>query len=343
MPQQGRFDLSLQEIAARLGGDVLGDSATRVNQVATLLSACAGQIAFLANPKYRSQLAETRAAAVVVAPADAEATALPRIVTANPYVYYARLAALLNPPQLPAAGIDPSAVCASELPASACVGPQVSIGHNVELGEGVAIHAGCVIGDNVRIGAGSIIYPNVTIYEGCRFGDNVIVHSGTVIGADGFGFAPEGGKWVKIPQLGGVVIGNDVEIGANTTIDRGALDDTTIGDGCKIDNLVQIAHNCVIGEYSVIAGCTGIAGSTKIGPRCILGGAVMVVGHIEIAGGTTVSGGSLVMKSIRKPGLYTSVFPLSEHEDWIHNAAHIRNLSRLAERIAKLEKIISNK
>ena len=332
------FALKLSEIAAQLGGDVLGDGQTLVRRVATLASAGAGDIAFLANRKYRGQLQSTQAAAVILAPAVADEFSGPRIVTANPYAYYARVATLLNPMRQGFSGIHPSAVVASALPASAAVGSHVSIGKGVVLGEGVVLHPGCVIGDDVVIGDGSVLYPNVTIYHGCRIGKRAIIHSGAVIGADGFGFAPDGKDWIKIPQIGAVLVGDDVEIGANTTVDRGALDDTVIGDGCKIDNLVQIAHNCNIGANSVLAGCTGIAGSVTLGEHCIVGGAGMISGHVTLAPGTTISGGSLVMKSIKQPGLYTSVFPLDNHEDWVRNAAHIRRLSHLAERVSELEK-----
>ena len=330
--------LTLAEIAARLGGDLFGDGETPIARVATLASATAGDIAFLANRKYRHQLATTRASAVIVAPASANDYFGPRIVTPNPYAYYARVATLLNPLRIGFAGIHPSAVIASPVPADIAVGPHVSIGQRVLIGSGVVIHAGCVIGDDVALGEGSILYPRVTIYDGCRLGKRAIIHSGAVIGADGFGFAPDGMDWIKIPQIGAVVIGDDVEIGANTTVDRGALDDTIIGDGCKIDNLVQVAHNCHIGPRSVLAGCTGIAGSVTLGEHCIVGGAGMISGHVTLAAGTTISGGSLVMKSITQPGLYTSVFPLDTHEEWVRNAAHIRRLSRLAERVTELEK-----
>jgi UDP-3-O-[3-hydroxymyristoyl] glucosamine N-acyltransferase len=259
-------------------------------------------------------------------------------VAANPYAYYARVASLLNPVTQGFSGIHPSAVVSSALSASVAVGSHVSIGKEVTLGERVVIHPGCVIGDEVVIGDDSVLYPNVTIYHGCHIGKRAIIHSGAVIGADGFGFAPDGRDWIKIPQIGAVVIGDDVEIGANTTVDRGALDDTVIGDGCKIDNLVQIAHNCNIGAYSVLAGCTGIAGSVTLGEHCIVGGAGMISGHVTLAPGTTISGGSLVMKNITQPGLYTSVFPIDSHDEWVRNAAHIRRLSHLAERVSELEK-----
>lgn len=338
MPETGGIVLTLAEIAARLGGDVLGDGTTQIRRVATLASAGAGEIAFLANPKYRSQLATTGAAAVILAPKVADAFAGPRLVIANPYAAYARVAALLNPSPAVVPGVHPSAVVESVVPASVSIGPGVSIGRNVRLGERVVIRAGCVIDDEVEIGAGSLLYPRVSVYRGCRIGERAIVHSGAVIGADGFGFAPDAGTWVKIPQVGIVAIGNDVEIGANTTVDRGALDDTVIGDGCKIDNQVQIAHNCRIGAHSVIAGCAGIAGSVTLGERCIIGGAAMLAGHLSLAAGTTVSGGSFVTKSIKEPGVYTSLFPLDEHDEWARNASLVRRLPRLVERLGAIEK-----
>jgi len=338
MPRQGRISLPLADIAARLGGDVLGDAETTISQVAPLATAGAGEIAFLSNLKYKGQLLATRASAVIVPPAFADATPLPRIVAANPYAYYARLATLLNPDEKPLPGVHPSAASASAVPPSASIGPHVVIGRDVVLGDGVTIHAGCVIGDGVEIGAGSVLHPNVTIYANCVVGANAIIHSGAVIGADGFGFAPDQGRWVKIPQIGRVVIGNDVEIGANTSIDRGALDDTVIGHGVKLDNQIQIGHNCIIGDHSVIAGCVGIAGSTRIGKGCMLGGAAMILGHLEIADGTVISPGSMVMKSIARAGKYTALFPLEEHDRWLHNAAQVRHLARLAERVAELEK-----
>lgn len=338
MLQSAAPSYTLAEIAARLGGDVLGDGEIRISRVASLATAGAGEISFLANRKYRSQLQSTRAAAVILTPDAAAGYDGARIVCANPYAYYARVATLLNPVHVSFAGVHTSAVLASPVPASAAIGPQVSIGRDVCLGENVVIHAGCVIGDAVTIGNGAVLYPNVTIYHGCVLGQRVIIHSGTVIGADGFGFAPDGKAWIKIPQIGVVRIGDDVEIGANTTVDRGALEDTVIGEGCKIDNLVQIAHNCQIGPYSVLAGCTGVAGSVTLGEHCVVGGAGMITGHLSIAAGTTISAGSLVMKSINEAGRYTGVFPIDTHDDWVRNAAHIRRLAKLADRVAELEK-----
>ena len=342
MPAAAGVELSLADIAARLGGDVFGDPKTLIRQVATLASAGAGEIGFLTNLKYKSQLKTTKAAAVIVSVEFADAVDLPRIVTKNPYAYYARLATLLNPRTIAAPGVHPSAYCASDLPPDVTIGPNASIGAGVILGQGVVVHAGCVLGDGVKLGSGSVLYPNVSIYAGCEIGQNAIIHSGVVIGADGFGFAPDAGQWVKIPQIGRVIIGDDVEIGASTTVDRGALDDTLIGDGCKIDNQIQIGHNCVIGKHCVIAACAAIAGSVTLQDNVIVGGAAMIAGHVTIASGAVISGGSLVMKNITKPGQYTSVFPLEEHSHWLHNAAQIRHLAKLAERVSELEKMLKN-
>ena len=343
MASRDEFSFTLAEIAAQLGGDVLGDAQTRIVRVAALASAGEGDIAFLSNPKFRDQLASCKASAVILRADAAADFSGARIVTANPYAYYARLATLLNPYESGFSGVHPSAALESPVPASAAIGPHVSIGKGVRLGEGVVINAGCVIGDGAAIGDGAVLYPRVTVYHHCQIGQRCIIHAGAVIGADGFGFAPDGQDWVKIPQIGRVLIGNDVEIGANTTIDRGALDDTIIEDGCKLDNLVHIGHNCVIGRNSAIAGCVGIAGSTVFGEHCIVGGAGMISGHLNIVAGTTISGGSTLMKSIAKPGVYTSVFPIDTHEEWLRNASHLRRLSKLADRIADLEKILKQK
>ena len=343
MASLGKVVLTLADIAAQLGGDVLGDSQTPVSRVAPVATAGEGEITFLANPKFRSQLSACRASAVILRPDVASEFSGPRIVTANPYAYYARVATLLNPYQSGLSGVHASAVVDSPVPGSVVIGPNVYVGKDVVLGENVVINAGCVIGDGASIGAGTLLHANVTVYFGCDIGRRCIIHSGTVIGSDGFGFAPEGQSWIKIPQIGKVVIGDDVEIGANTAIDRGALEDTVIGDGCKLDNQVHVAHNCRIGANTVLAGCVGIAGSTVFGEHCIVGGASMISGHLNIAAGTTISGGTTVMKSILNPGVYTSVFPLDTHEEWLRNASHIRRLSKLAERVSELEKKLKEK
>jgi len=335
---------TLADLVARFGGELAGDGATLIERVGTLEGAGPGCITFLANPKYASRLADCRASAVIVAPSARERTALPRIVTPDPYVYFARVSQLLNPPRAVSPGVDASAVVASSVPDSVSVGACASIGEGVVLGEGVVIGPGCHIGDGVRIGAGSVLAANVTIYAGCVLGERCIVHSGAVIGADGFGFARErDGRWVKIPQVGRVVIGDDVEIGANTTIDRGALEDTVIGNDVKLDNQIQIAHNVRIGDHTAIAGCVGIAGSTTIGARCMIGGQAGVIGHLEICDDVIVSAGTLITKSIREPGVYTGNLPQQAHADWVRNFAHLRHLDSLADRIRRLEQLLADR
>lgn len=332
--------MRLDEIVARLGGFVEGDASVVVSQVATLTSATSGQIAFLANPKYRQQLHTTKASAVILPPQFSADTSLPRIVHPNSYAYYARLVSLLSPAPLRPLGIHPSAVVHSQIPPSACIGEKVVIGCNTKIGENVTLYPGCVIGDGVSIGEDSVFYPNVVVYCDCIIGERAVIQAGAIIGGDGFGFAKDGEQWIKIPQIGRVIIGNDVEIGANTSIDRGALDDTVIGDGVKLDNQIQIAHNVTIGNHVAMAGCVGVAGSTKIGHRCTVGGAGMIIGHLELADDVHISAGSMVTKNLRQPGKYTSIFPLEAHDTWLRNAAQIKRLARLAERVAELEKKI---
>ncbi len=330
--------MQLEQIVARLGGRLVGDGDVEIRQVASLASAEQGEIAFLSNPKYRLQLKNTRASAVIVSQKNAEDTEIPRIVHANPYAYYARVVGLLNPPPARALGVHPSAVVLSRCPPSVSIQANVVVGQRVVLGENVTLHPGCVIGDEVSIGDDTIVHPNAVIYPRCVIGARTIIHAGAVIGSDGFGFAREGERWIKIPQIGRVVIGDDVEIGANTSIDRGALDDTVIGDGVKLDNQIQIAHNVRIGEHSAMAGCVGIAGSTTFGKRCTVGGAGMISGHLEIADDVHVSGGTLVARDLKQAGHYTSVYPLEAHADWLRNAVHIKRLAKLSGRLAELEK-----
>ncbi len=344
MPSVGCLSLSLRDIAAQLGGDVLGDADIRISQVASLQSAAADQIAFLANPKYRAQLMSSAASAFILPPNLADVFDKPRIITPNPYAYYARVATLLNPPKLFTARIDSSAVISSSFDgvSGLHIEAHVAIGKNVTLGDDVTLLAGVVLGDNVKVGAGTVLHPGVVVYRDCQIGSRCILHAGAVIGADGFGFAPDQGKWVKIPQIGRVIIGDDVEIGAKTTVDRGALDDTVIGDGSKLDNQIQVGHNCVIGQNTVISGCTAIAGSTRIGSGCMIGGAAMITGHLSICDGAIISAGTFVAKNITKPGQYTSVFPVESHEKWLQNASQIRHLGKLAERVSQLEKQLKN-
>ena len=330
--------LTLKDIVARLGGEAVGEAAAPLTGVATLDSAGPGDIAFLANPKYRARLATTRAGAVIVGPGDRDAASMPRIVSDNPYAYYAKTVALFHPEEPAQPGIHPFAQvdASANVDAFAEIGPFVVVGPGATIGKGARIGAHCVVEEGVSIGAGTRLHPRVTIYRGCSLGARCIVHSGAVIGADGFGMAREAGAWLKIPQVGAVRIGDDVEIGANTTIDRGALDDTVIEEGVKLDNLIQVAHNCRIGAHTVIAGCTGISGSVTIGKHCMIGGGVGFVGHIEICDRVTISGMTLITKSITQPGTYTSGIPFMPHAEWLRNAAHLRHLDDLARAVRKL-------
>ena len=331
--------VTLTELIAHFGGELVGDGARIVSQIAPLDRAQPDEISFVSQSKYLPQLAGTHAGAVIL-PVDArDATDLPRILTPNPYLYFARVSALLNPPLRPPAGIHPLATVAAdaEIAADVCIAAGAVIGSGARIGARTVIGANSVVGDHVRIGADCLLHANVTLYHGCEVGERCILHAGCVIGADGFGFAPNEGKWEKIPQIGRVLIGNDVEVGAGTTIDRGALEDTVIEEGVKLDNLIQIAHNVYIGAHTAIAACTGIAGSAKIGRHCMIGGAAMIVGHVEIADGTRISTNTLITKSLPKSGTYTSALPFSEHETWQKNAVHMRNLDKLVRRIKQLE------
>ena len=334
-----RVSYSLREIAAQLGGEVLGDGEVTVSRMASLASAKSGEISFLSDSKYRSLLATTGASAVIVGNEARDATSLPRIVTENPYAYFARVSSLLNPVMAAERGIHATAVIdpTASIPASASIAAHCYVGRYARIGENVVIGPGSVIGDYVRLDDNSCLHANVTIYAGCELGKNCVLSSGVVIGADGFGYAEADGKWVKIPQIGRVMIADDVEIGANTAIDRGALDDTVIEEGVKLDNLIQIGHNCRIGAHSVIAGCVGIAGSARIGRHCRIGGAAMILGHLEIADGVTVSPGSMITRSLAKADTYTALMPFQSHDKWLKMAAHLRHLDDMWTRFAQME------
>ena len=335
-----RTSYTLQELAGRFGGEVLGEPATRVHQVATLENAATGTLAFLANPRYLPQLKATGASAVLLGVAMRDATPLPRIVCEDPYVYFARVSTLLNPPRRAVAGVHATAVVdpSARVAPDAEIGARAVVGREAHIGAGAIVGPGCVLGDRVHIGLETRLHAHVTIYNDCVLGDRVVVHSGAVIGADGFGIAMDAGRWIKIPQIGRVVIGNDVEIGANTTIDRGAIDDTVIEEGVKLDNQIQIAHNVRIGAHTAIAACVGIAGSTRIGRHCRIGGAAGLAGHITIADGVEISGYTAVTKSIHQPGVYSGLYPFEANRDWRRNAIHLRHLAELAERLRSLEK-----
>jgi UDP-3-O-[3-hydroxymyristoyl] glucosamine N-acyltransferase len=340
---------TLQEIVASLGGQVdIGthtDAATvKVSRLASLAQAQSAAIAFFNDTKYTQSLQATQAAAVILRPEHRHLTMLPCILTDNPYAYFAKLSALMNPPRQYVNHVHASAAIGFDtpLPSELTVDAMVSIGDRVRLGRNVRIGAGCVIEDDVTIGAHTVLEPRVVVKHGTVIGSHCHLFSGCVIGNDGFGYAEELGQWVKIPQIGRVVIGDHVDIGANTTVDRGALDDTVIEDGVKLDNLIQVAHNVRIGAHTVIAGCVGIAGSAVIGAHCKIGGAAMILGHLHIVDGVTISPGSMIMRSIQQAGTYTALMPFQKHEDWLRTAANIRHLEQHNLKLKQLEQAISN-
>jgi UDP-3-O-[3-hydroxymyristoyl] glucosamine N-acyltransferase len=337
-------ELRLADVVAALGGDLVGDAQTPIDRLGTLESATPTTLAFLANPKYRAQLGTTGAAAVIVAPEQRD-DAVRRgaaIVTPDPYLYFARLtqwwAARHRVP--PAAGVHASASVDAQavLGAGVHVGAFAVVEAGVTLADGAVIGPHCVVGRDARVGAGTRLVARVTLGESCAIGARGIVHPGAVVGADGFGFAPHDGRWEKIEQLGAVTIGDDVEIGANSCIDRGALGDTTIGDGVKLDNLIQIGHNVRIGAHTAMAGCVGIAGSATIGAHCTVGGGAIVLGHLSIADHVHVSAATVITRSIAKPGHYSGVFPFDDNAAWEKNAATLRQLHALRERLRALER-----
>jgi len=339
----------LSDLVERLGGQIIGAADLVVVGIAPLEHADSNSITFLTNPKLRKKACETAAAAIIIKNSDAEfvkqsqyAGAL--IVVDNPYAWFARAAqwfeAKNRRPAVP--GIHPSASVdpAANVAASAFIGPLVCIEAGATIGEYVQIDAGCFIGHDTQIGAHSRLHANVTVHYGCRIGQRAIFYSGAVIGSDGFGFANEAGRWIKIPQTGGVQIGDDVEIGANTCIDRGALSDTVLEDGVKLDNQIQIGHNCHIGANTAMAGCVGVAGSAVIGRNCTFGGAAMVLGHLTIADNVHISSGSMVSRSISEPGQYTGFYPLAKNADWEKSAVIVRNLEALRDKVRAMEKTI---
>lgn len=329
-----------QDLADRFGLQVHGDPSTVIHGVATLAHAGPGQLTFLANPRYRAQLAESRAAIVVLRADDAEAAPGTALVAKDPYTTFAKIGALFETVPLREPGIHPSAVIdpSAQVAASAHVGPFVSIGARSVVGENCIIGAGSIIGEDCSLDTGCELIARVTLVTRVRLGKRVRIHPGAVLGADGFGLAMDAGHWIKVPQLGGVRIGDDCEIGANTCVDRGALEDTVLEEDVRLDNLVQIAHNCHIGAHSAIAGCTGIAGSARIGRYCLLGGAVGVVGHLEICDHVVVTGKSVVRNSITEPGEYSSGTPLTDNRTWRKNAARFKQLDSLARRVLAVSK-----
>ncbi|MDK9421449.1 UDP-3-O-(3-hydroxymyristoyl)glucosamine N-acyltransferase [Pectobacterium carotovorum] len=338
------YSIRLDALAQQLDAQLHGDGDIVITGVASMHSAKAGQITFLSDSRYREQLAGTQASVVVLTEADLPYCQVAALVVKNPYLTYARMAQLLDTTPQPATDIAPSAVIAPD----ATLGQNVSVGANAviesgaQLGDGVVIGPGCFIGKDARIGAGTRLWANVTIYHRVELGEHCLIQSGTVIGSDGFGYANDRGNWVKIPQLGTVRIGDRVEIGASTTIDRGALDDTVIGNGVIIDNQCQIAHNVVIGDNTAVAGGVIMAGSLKIGRYCMIGGASVINGHMEICDKVTVTGMGMVMRPITEPGVYSSGIPLQPNKVWRKTAALVMNIDEISKRLKAVERKVDN-
>ena len=333
-------DANLQELAGLIGGRVHGDPDVSICGIATLELAQKTDLSFFSNRKYHQYLTATQAAVVILHPDDVEQCPTNAIVSDDPYLAYAKIAAYLTENQSRKLFISDSAVIADDVK----IGENVSIGEYVVIGQGaeianhVTIHAGSVIAEGVSIAEHSCVYANVSIYAGESIGHHSIIHSGAVLGSDGFGIANEQGKWIKVPQLGSLSIGNYVEIGANTTIDRGAIEDTIIENGVKLDNQIQIAHNVHIGENTVIAGCVGVAGSASIGKNCAIGGGSGILGHLTIVDNVHITATSLVTKSIKKSGIYSSGTPLQETQLWHKNFIRFKQLDNMSRRLTQIEK-----
>ncbi len=330
---------TLAELSQKLAVPFKGDGACVVTRIAPLASANTGAITFCDKGKYRQQLLTSQASVVILAKEDSEFCNTNQLITAQPYLIFAKVAECFSTAQPTKTGIHPSAIIGEhcQIANTAYIGPYVVIENNVHIGDHTAIHAHTFIGQNCKIGAYCTLWPRVTLYPEVHIGDKSTVHSHTVIGGDGFGYSPSPEGWHKIPQLGSVRIGNQVEIGSNTTIDRGTLEATVIEDGVKLDNLIQVAHNVKIGQNTVIAGCTGISGSTVIGKNCIIAGGVCIADHLHIADGTTITGMAMVTKSITEAGLYSSGTGLLPNLAWRKNAARFRHLNELALKIRDLE------
>lgn len=336
----GAVSFTLGQLAERLGATLRGAADKPVRGLASLQDAGGDQLSFLANAQYRKFLAATEAAAVLLTPADAEGYAGDALLVANPYLAYAQLSHLFDRKPAAAAGVHPTAVVAADaqVDATASIGAYAVIESAARIGAGVTIGAHCVIGARSSIGENGWLAPRVTLYHDVHVGKRVVIQSGAVLGGEGFGFANEKGVWRKIAQIGGVTLGDDVEIGANTTIDRGALADTLIGNGVKLDNQIMIAHNVQVGDNTAMAGCVGISGSTKIGSNCMIAGGVGMVGHIEVCDNVFVTGMTMVTRSITEPGAYSSGTAMQTAADWKKSAARIRQLDDMARRLRDMEK-----
>lgn len=329
----------LSELAELAGSKLVGDDC-QITAIAEISSAGVGDIAFISNAKYAEHLADTRASALIIKAELLPDCPVSALVTDNPRLVYAKVANLLYPPVGAAPGISVNAVVSesANIDETASVAAGAIIATGVRIGAGTQIGAGCVIEDNVTIGSNTRINSNVTVGYSCKIGNDCIIHSGAVLGADGFGFVKDGDAFLKIPQIGTVCIGNNVEIGANTTIDRGALENTVIGNGVKLDNQIQIAHGVTIGANTVISSATAIAGSTHIGSGCLIGGLVGIVEHLNITDNVVITGRTMVTRSITQSGSYSSSTPMDTTKNWQKNSARFRRLDELARRVAKLEK-----
>jgi UDP-3-O-[3-hydroxymyristoyl] glucosamine N-acyltransferase len=334
--------ITLGHLAEFLGATLRGPEDKQITGLATLQEAGPSQVSFLANPQYRKFLAASQAAAVLLKPADAEGYDGDALLIADPYLAYARISHLFDPKPKAAAGIHPTAVVAedAQVDAAASIGAYAVIESGARIAAGVTIGAHCFIGARCVIGEGGWLAPRVTLYHDVRIGQRVVIQSGAVIGGEGFGFANQKGVWQKIAQIGGVTIGDDVEIGVNTAIDRGAMDDTRIGNGVKLDNQIQIAHNVQVGDHTAMAACVGISGSAKIGKHCMLAGGVGLVGHIDICDGVFITGMTMVTRSITEPGSYSSGTAMQPVAEWRKSAARIRQLDEMSRRLKQLEKIV---
>jgi len=334
--------ITLAELATRIGATLDGNGDLVVARVGTLERAGPDAVTFFNQPRMRPLLAATRAGAVILAPRDIGGTSVAKLVHANPYAAYAKAATLLYPVAPAKPGIDATARIGEGafVDPSASVGAYAVIGARARIGARACIGTHAAIGDEVEIGSDALLHPHVSIYARCVVGARTIVHSGAVIGADGFGMADEDGRWIKIPQVGRVVVGADCEIGASTTVDRGAIEDTVIEDDVKLDNQIMVGHNCRIGAHTAIAGCTGIAGSTTIGRNVRIGGACMITGHISIPDGTVIMGAATVQGDVAEPGVYTGTFPLMTRNEWRHTAVEMKRLRALAQRVAALEQAL---
>ncbi|CAM3069452.1 UDP-3-O-(3-hydroxymyristoyl)glucosamine N-acyltransferase [Pseudomonas floridensis] len=334
--------IKLGQLAEFLDATVRGNKDKDITGLATLQEAGPDQISFLANPQYRKFLVDTKAAAVLLKPADADGFEGDALLVPDPYLAYARISHLFDPKPKASAGIHPTAIIADDavIDPSASVGAFVVVESGARIAAQVTLGAHCFIGARCEIGEGGWLAPRVTLYHDVRIGKRVVIQSGAVLGGEGFGFANEKGVWQKIAQIGGVSIGDDVEIGVNTAIDRGALADTRIGNGVKLDNQIQIAHNVQIGDHTAMAACVGISGSTKIGKHCMLAGGVGLVGHIEICDGVFITGMTMVTHSITEPGSYSSGTAMQPAAEWRKSAARLRKIDDMARRLQKLEKMV---